>query len=36
MREASTKGVDEYMATICDQLRTALQEAQAQSMAEAQ
>ena len=36
MREASAKHVDEYMATVCDQLRTALQEAQAQLTAEAQ
>ena len=35
MREASTKHVDEYVASIQDRLRTALQEAQAQSMAEA-
>ena len=35
MREASAKHVDEYMATVQDWLRTALQEAQAQSMAEA-
>ena len=35
-RGASTKHVDEYMATVHDQLRPALQEAQAQSMAEAQ
>ena len=35
MREASTKCVDKYMATIQDQLRTTLQEAQAQSTAEA-
>ena len=32
----STKCVDEYMATVHDQLRAALQEAQAQSTAEAQ
>ena len=36
MREASAKCVDEYMATVCDQLRAAVWEAQAQSMAEAQ
>ena len=36
MRGASTKHVDEYAATLCNKLRTALQEAQAQSMAEAQ
>ena len=36
MREASTKCMNEYMATVGDQLRTALQEAQAQSTAEAQ
>ena len=35
-RGASAKHVDEYMATVCDQLRATLQEAQAQSMAEAQ
>ena len=35
MREASTKCVDEYVATVHDQLRTTLQEAQAQSTAEA-
>ena len=35
-REASAKHVDEYVATVHDQLRAALQEAQAQSMAEAQ
>ena len=35
MREASTKHVDEYVASIWDRLRTALQEVQAQSMAEA-
>ena len=34
-REASAKHVDEYMAAVWDQLRTALQEAQAQSTAEA-
>ena len=36
MREASAKCVDKYMATVCDQLRAALQEAQAHSTAEAQ
>ena len=36
MRGASTKHVDEYMATVHDQLRVTLWEAQAQSMAEAQ
>ena len=36
MREASTKCVDEYMATVHDWLRAALWEAQAQSTAEAQ
>ena len=36
MRGASAKHVDEYMATVCDQLRAALQEAQAQLIAEAQ
>ena len=35
MREASIKCVDEYVATVLDQLGTALQEAQAQSTAEA-
>ena len=35
MREASTKLMDEYMATVWDQLRTTLWEAQAQSTAEA-
>ena len=35
MREASAKCVDEYVATVQVQLRTALWEAQAQSMAEA-
>ena len=34
MREASVKHVDEYMATVQDRLRTALQESQAQLMAE--
>ena len=33
-RGASTKNVDEYMATVCDQLRATIWEAQAQSMAE--
>ena len=36
MREASAKCVDEYVATVYDRLRTALQEAQAQSTTEAQ
>ena len=35
MREASAKCVDEYVASVRDRLRTALWEAQAQSMAEA-
>ena len=35
MRGASVTHVDEYMAMVCDQLRATLQEAQAQSMAEA-
>ena len=35
MREASTKYVDVYVASIWDRLRTALWEVQAQSMAEA-
>ena len=35
-RGTSIKHVDEYVATVCDQLRATLQEAQAQSMAEAQ
>ena len=35
MRQASAKHVDEYIASIWDRLRTALQEAQARSMAEA-
>ena len=35
MREASAKHVDVYVASVWDRLRTALQEAQAQSMAEA-
>ena len=35
MREASTKHVDMYVASIRDRLRTALREAQAQSTAEA-
>ena len=36
MRDASTKHVDEYLATVHDQLRAALQEAKTHSMAEAQ
>ena len=36
MRGASARCVNEYMATVHDQLRAALWEAQAQSMAEAQ
>ena len=36
IRGASAKYVDKYMVTVCDQLRDALWEAQAQSMAEAQ
>ena len=36
MRGASAKHVDEYVATVHDQLRAALLESQAQSMAEAQ
>ena len=35
MREASAKCVDEYIASVWDQLRTALQEGQTQSTAEA-
>ena len=35
-RGTSTKHVNEYVATVRDHLRTALQEAQVQSMAEAQ
>ena len=35
MREASAKHVDEYIASVCKRLRTALREAQAQSTAEA-
>ena len=35
MREASAKCVDEYVDTVQDQLRTTLQEAQAQLTAEA-
>ena len=35
MRQASTKHVDEYMASIQDRLRTTLGEAQAKLMAEA-
>ena len=34
MREASAKHVDEYVASVWDRLRTALWEAQNQSMAE--
>ena len=34
MREASTKCVDEYIASVQEGLRTAIQEVQAQSMAE--
>ena len=34
-REASTKCVDEYIASVQDRLRTTLQEVQTQSMAEA-
>ena len=36
MREASVKCVNEYVATVHDQLRTTLWKAQAQSTAEAQ
>ena len=36
MRGASAKCVDEYVATVCNQLGAALQEAQAQSTAEVQ
>ena len=36
LRAASAKHVDECVGTVCDQLRAALLEAQAQSMAEAQ
>ena len=36
MTEASAKCVDEYVATVHDQLRTTLQEAQAQLTVEAQ
>ena len=36
MRGASTKCVDEYIATVHDQLKATLWEAQAQSMPEAQ
>ena len=36
MRGASAKHVDEYVATVLDQLWATLQEAQAQSTAEAQ
>ena len=35
MREASAKNVDVYVASVRDQLRSALQEVQAQSTAEA-
>ena len=35
MREASAKHVDKYLASIWDRLRKTLQEAQAQSTAEA-
>ena len=35
-RASSTKHVDKYIATVQDQLRATLQEAQIQSMAEAQ
>ena len=35
-RSTSAKCVDEYVATVCNQLRATLWEAQAQSMAEAQ
>ena len=35
MREASTRSVDVYIASVRDQLMSALQEAQAQSTAEA-
>ena len=34
MREASAKHVDEYVASVQDQLRTTLREVQTQSMAE--
>ena len=36
MKEASTKHVDEYVATVHDQLRTTLWEAEVQLTAEAQ
>ena len=36
MRGTSAKHVNEYVATVCNQLRATLQEAHAQSMAEAQ
>ena len=36
VRGASARHVDEYVATVCDQLRATLHEAQAQAMAEAQ
>ena len=35
MREASTRSVDMYVASVRDKLRSAMQEAQAQSTAEA-
>ena len=35
MREASARSVDVYIASVRDRLRSALQEVQAQSMAEA-
>ena len=35
MREASAKHVDVYVASVCNRLRTTLQEAQALSIAEA-
>ena len=35
MREASIKCVDEYVVSLWDRLRTALQEVQAQAMTEA-
>ena len=36
MRGISAKHVEKYVATVCDQLRATLWEAQAQSIAEAQ
>ena len=36
MRGASAKHLDEYVPTVCNQLRAAFWEAQAQSVAEAQ